>query len=443
MVERFPKWVFILLLVVLCGLYINRQVMPLTDDLGYGVVGIASNQNDFKHLYLGSVLLQEGVSPYPIENMLPVAGQYSETVDPRFRTILPYVYLPFTGLLMAPLTWFSFPNAVVMFQMFNHLALFGAFFFMLTGLGKEKSLSYWMILLIMAVFNYSLYRQNNAGQLNVILLLGYSAVFCGISRSWPPWVIGLIAATIALFKITPGILIIYFLLSRRWKEAAFMAGFGVLLLAITLGFYGIDSHKDFLSLLPQMGYGKSTWPDYHTFWRDAYNLSPNSFFHRLMVNHDNIKALVGGSAFVANVLSIICSLLLIGGLGFLSWKYCSDSKDDSMILFALTICASLLIPSIMWDHYLVQMILPLILLVYLCFERGSVVILLFGIFSIILMGIPLRLNKFSPENGFGVLMLNLKTLAVLVPMFCLIILREKKTMMSDGDEDDKAEMQLD
>src|SRR5690606_9376477 len=104
-------------------------------------------------------------------------------------------------------------------------------------------------------------RQNNAGQLNAVLFAGYAAVFLGLMRGWHPGVVGGLAAFLALFKLTPGILLIYFLCTRRWLHAAWMAGIGVGLTAMGMVLSGPRVWIDFLPVLSDMGYGKSTWAE--------------------------------------------------------------------------------------------------------------------------------------------------------------------------------------
>jgi hypothetical protein len=208
-----------------------------------------------------------------------------------------------------------------------------------------------------------------------VLLAGYAVVFLGLQRNWHPAAVGGVAAFLALFKLTPGILLLYFLCTRRWAHAAWMVGAGIALIGLGMLMTGPAVWLEFLPVLRDMGYGKSTWSEFgHTFWRDAYNQSPNSFLHHILVPWPGFQPWFEGSAALANTLTIVLSVVLVGTL-----MACLLSKNrpshDERPAFALVVLTSLLVPSICWDHYLVQVILPLILLWAACgpAARGLIV----------------------------------------------------------------------
>jgi len=353
-------------LVAIAAIYLTVQVFPLLgSDPATGWP--RSHQNDFKHIYLGALLIGSGQNPYDPEGMRAAAALFASE-DPRFRTILPYVYLPFTGLTLWPLTRLSFPQAVAVWQLMNHAFIIAGLWLAAAGAGWRWE---WRSVALaggMVALNTTVFRQNTAGQLNAALLFGYALVFFGLRRRWSPCWIGLCAAFLALFKLTPGILLIWFLLTRRWREAAWMAGWGAALLAASVAVAGLGTHLDFLPVLQQMGYGQSTWSEYgQTFWRDPYNQSPNALFHRLLVPGEGVHAWAEFPPSVANGLTWAAALAILGGFaaGCLSTGRRRDPPNltaGDSASYALAILASLLIPSICWDHYLVQALIPCILL---------------------------------------------------------------------------------
>ncbi len=60
---------------------------------------------------------------------------------------------------------------------------------------------------------------------------------------------GLLLAFATVSKLYPGMLVLYLLASRRWRAAAWTAGFGVVLLAASLADTGIGPYREFLSHL--------------------------------------------------------------------------------------------------------------------------------------------------------------------------------------------------
>lgn len=408
---------WVLVAVLLVG-YIAFQVMPLLGDRDVGIVGLSSHQNDYKHLYLGSYLLNQGVSPYNAELMLGTAGQMSQTEDPRFRTILPYVYLPFTGAVMTPLTWMGFANSAVTWMMLNHAFILGALVLAAVGFGWRGDPWVLVVLLAVTAFNTPVYRQNNAGQLNAALLFGMALLWLAIARAWHDAAIGAIAAFLMLFKLSPGIFLIYFLLRGEWKRAAWMIGWALVMTGVTAGIYGIQAHLDFLPVLRDMGYGKSTWNEFgHTFWRDPYNQSFNALFHRLLVDRtgSGVSPWMDMSAGTANLLTWAVSLSILLLFGWRTWEARRSQGIDEAPSLSLAICLSLLIPSILWDHYLTQLLLPMALL-FLWEKNGPRNLAVYTALATaaVIACIPIRFDAEVYRSGAGVLMMNAKLIPVLI-----------------------------
>ncbi|MDX2174968.1 MAG: glycosyltransferase family 87 protein [Candidatus Sumerlaeia bacterium] len=342
-----------LLLAVAALLYLQRQVLPLLGDRGTGVAGLASHANDFKHLYLGAFLLRNDVSPFDEVAIRSQAAERSLAEDPRFRTILPYVYLPFTGVVLSPLTRLGFADAVVAWQLANHLMLLGALALLAAGALPGDRLPLFGVLLLMASLDGALFRQNNAGQLNVVLLFGYALVWRLLSAGAPAWALGTAAAFFALFKLSPGILFAWLLLRGKSLAAVWMAGAGAALLLLSLLFARAGFYLEFLPQLEAMRYGRSTWEHLGmTFWRDPYNQSINALLHRTLVPFEGSgitpwAALPPGAA---NALTWLASIAVIALLLRAGRRSPAEAPP-----FAAAVAASLLLPSLMWDHYLVQL----------------------------------------------------------------------------------------
>jgi len=389
---RESAWKAWLALAIALAVYALLQVAPLRHG---------GNANDFKHIYAGAVLLAEGANPYDTATMMDFRAAMAKE-DARFANgILPYVYLPFTGIVLRPLAWMPFRAAELMWQFANHALL-------LAGLALAAAASGWRfswravaLLGATVAFNYTVFRQNNAGQLNMVLVFGSALLAFGISRGWKPAALGFVAAFLMLFKLSPGIFLVWFLLTRRWREAAWTAGWAA---AMTLGcvaLVGVRVHLDFLPVLADMGFGKSTWADLgQTFWRDPYNQSFNAFFHHVLVDWPGARHWIDAGPLVANAATWLAALAMLGMFG---WRTARGTHvrcvgpapspdspptgrshgDTNLALstgegagptpfsssliphpssFALALLASLLLPSILWDHYLTQALVACVLL---------------------------------------------------------------------------------
>lgn len=425
--------------------YIFLQAVPIAADRETGIPGFASHANDYKHVYLGSRMLWEGINPYPPQTMVPLAMEYRE-VDPRFgdpRTdqvrILPYVYLPFTGFVMTPLSMLSFAESVLAFQIANHILLLAAIILTISASGLWKDSMNWTLIgiaLLACAFFFPLYRQNNAGQFNVVLLFGYALIFFALKKRWPDWSIGLLTAFFMLFKLSPGILLIWFLLRKEWSKVIWVLGFALFFSFISILAYGWKVHLDFLPVLSQMGYGKSTWDFQHTFWRDPYNQSFNALFHKLLVNRpdDGIESWGNIPHGVANAFTWVVSIAILGVVAIVSTTGRQASEQRFQCQFAVVILASLLLPSIMWDHYLTQTITPLILLAGVL--RNPLALVIIGV-SFIAMA--LRFDFTAYREGAALILMNWKLFPVVALFAVAAISSFEKGAFSGSVSEDTAE----
>lgn len=404
------------LVIALFATYWFFQVAPLIDSRGTDIPGFNSHQNDFKHLYIGARLLGQDLSPYKAENVLMLAGGYSQTMDPRFRSILPYVYLPFTGLVLYPVVALPFAKAALLFQAINHLALLLALLMVAAACRWRENGWNAAVLLAMVAVNISVYRQNNAGQLNALLLFGFALLFVAMQRRWHDSLIGFIAAFLMLLKLSPGIFLFYFLFKRQWSRAGWMVAMAAGMTLVSVAAFGLDRHLEFLPVLSQMGYGKSTWAEFgHTFWRDGYNQSVNALLHRLFVEFPDsgITPWASLGPAVANVGTWIFSLAV---LALMAWRLWRNGPGGNLHAeFSLAVAASLLLPSIMWDHYLVQILVPVVLLSTIAgWERRAWLAQAALLLSVALICWPVALDAENLRSGPALLLMNLKLLPVLL-----------------------------
>ena len=371
------------------------------------------HSNDFKHLYVGAKILREGYNPYNPERMKYEA--YHQGLD----SILPYVYLPFTGLILSPLTFFPFPAAALIWFFLNQLIM-GISFWLLLGLVQEKKnpLSAGLWLMYLALF-FPLSRNLTAGQLNIILLFCFCLIWVFHTRKSSP-LVGFITAFATLFKISPGILFLYFLWKRQWKNLLWSVLFLCIFNACSVGLVGMDVHKEFISILRQMSYGSSTWEkEGMDFYRDPFNQSLNSLFHHLLTPNPYTRPLWSLSPGTANIVTAYVSFLLIILVLLKTYPRVKeivpdmDDKDKEKRDYALFILLSLLIPSLCWDHYLVQLLWPLVCLAGLISRNRRWKFCLAFSGALIALAIPYNFNNPLFQSGPWILLMSLKLWAAL------------------------------
>ncbi len=346
----------IVLLLIAAGYIYNNIIQA-----GYG-----ATNNDFKHLYLGAVAISKGLNPYD-ENVLGILAMRS-----GLERLNPFVYPPFTGILLWPLASLSFETAVAAWRLCNHGFLLASLFFIVSGLGTQCGKNHCKAVQVMALVlcsaflvSHPVYRTISAGQLNGILLFLISLAFYAESRN-RTYLSGAALALAAMIKVTPGVLILHYLIRRDKKAlAGFLIGF-ILLTVISLVLVDLKTHAGFLPLLRDMGYGSSTWAEHgEAFYSDAYNQAPSALWYRLFTDQSMNRVGTKGwihSPGLAKILSYATGLGILGITIGASWK-AWQNKQKGSCSFALWLFPMILCPSLMWDHYLV-LLLPSIALLF-------------------------------------------------------------------------------
>lgn len=413
----------LLLLLAGAALYITIQVVSANAQ---------RHDNDFKHIYLGTAAILEGDSPYPPEWLFLHARRRAMTEG---LALNPYVYLPFTGLSLAFLEPLPFPAASQLWFMLNHLfALASAWLIAITLWPRHRTAAFGGVLLALAL-SHPLTRTLTAGQLNLVLLICAAGAYAGLSRG-RQILGGILLGYAAVFKLAPAIYGLYFLLRCRWRSLAAMAATVVVLLGVSVAVAGWQMHAGFLPMLADMRYGRSTWqhirPDGGgaTFWKDPPNQSPNSLLTHLLVENNGItEPWFDLNQGAANAATWVVTAALFSLYGWAAWRsrklpeipgksLCTRSESTFSLgdqgLFHATLLLSLLLPSLMWDHYLVAAILPAAWLArrYASHRRWGMLGLLAGVWIVI--SVPWNYAAPAWREGAGVILMSVKLFPTLV-----------------------------
>jgi len=142
-------------------------------------------------------------------------------------------YLPFFTIFMLPWSFLPLPVAAVLFSLLS-LALFGVTAVMAEtllrdGLGQRPRAALLIPLALSLPYVHSCLVVGNVGLLLVFLVV---ATWFLVERG-REWEAGVTLGLAALIKLLPAVLIIFFLLKRRWRVAG-----GATAVALVLG-YGL------------------------------------------------------------------------------------------------------------------------------------------------------------------------------------------------------------
>jgi glycosyl transferase family 87 len=406
-------WAFLIFAVIV---YFNLQVIkPLK----------RFHCNDFKHLYVGSLIIRNGDNPYNAERMFYTAARVG------LPNTLPYVYLPFTGIVLSPLTYFDFRTAAKIWFWINQILLLASLLLIIKFCQKKIKSGYvGLWILFLAIF-FPLTRNFTAGQLNVVLLFCFSLVWFFHKKKMAP-AVGAVSAFAALFKLSPGILFLYFLWKRQWKNLIWACIFSLIFLLFSLAVSGFDVHKEFIPVLGQMSYGHSTWEQFgHDFYRDPFNQSFNSFFHHILAPNPHTIPWIEISKTTADNVTKLVSFILLALVLFVSRPRRSDKKENAdreLRDYSLFIFLALLIPSLCWDHYFVQALFPIIILAAF-FEKGNKWQLPLFCISLIVLLIPYNFGSRMFRSGPGILLMSIKLIAglfIFILLFFMLAEKDKK-----------------
>jgi hypothetical protein len=395
---------------------------------------VTMHGNDFRHIYLGSVFLRHHMDPYDENEFLRQRGPYFGNLG-----INPYVYPPTTGLVLRFLTAWEWTTAARVWFFLNQIMLLAALLlatYMFLGFRDPWPLA---LVVLLAATSFPLRRTYTSGQLNCILLLVY-CILCWAILARRHWLVGLMVGFGALFKLVPGILVVYFLWKRRWRELAWSVGCFAVILAISIAAAGWKVHLAYWPVMRAMGYGKSVWEERlirdgaEPFYRDPYNQSLNSLFHHVLapdpVNRPDPTESVqpwlrlgDTGPKLANGLTVLASLglvlLALRAIGFQK-RNCTDDGPGhpprESLEISLMIMLSLLLPSILWDHYMIALFLPQIILLADLVDSGQWrswrMAALLGASALLAWPIAFAQPAFS--HGIGILWMSAKLYGVLI-----------------------------
>ncbi len=361
------------------------------------------SRNDFGHMLIGGFQAAWGGDLYSILQAQRVTTQYGIS---HFN---PFVYPPFMALAMIPLSWFSFHAAWVFWSLLSHILAFSSgllirriLIHIRGGHDPWGGLRFWTVWIGLLGLYHPWIRSLDAGQFNAVLLFGLVLALYWLLKDKPIRA-GLVLGLLAGMKVAPILVILWLFVWGRPKAAVSgLCTFGGTAIA-GLVFCGWDNTLRFLRLTAQMSYGSSTWQELNmAFHVDPANQAPSSVFYRLMTYNEKTLGVVDAPSW-AYTLSIVTALSVLFLVARKSWGRFSHRA------FLLGTATMLLVPSLLWDHYLVQW-LPAVVILGADVRRRSGLSLATYIVAVVLLALPFtlgagsepaHLNFFHPQYSSG------------------------------------------
>jgi hypothetical protein len=322
------------------------------------------HSNDYKHLWLGTRVLAEGGSPYDPAILLTAARQFD--ID----SINPYVYLPATALFLRPFGKLPLQTSIVGWFALNWLLAWTAVLLGPRWVRLERPQRAQLFGALFLIGSMPFVRQMTAGQMNLIVL-GSVVLAWGWLIRGRDLAAGVVLGLAAAFKIAPLFFLMPLFGLRRWRAVGGLGlGFAVTNL-VAMVLFGTEVHREALPVLSNMGYGQSTWSQFGMdFYRDPFNQSVNALMHHLFTENPYTTPWMNLGPGLANGLTWMVSLFMLGGFAVLlgirffgtqTGIHLTDESwgERESSLYLLGVLLMLMLPSLLWDHYCLQ-VLPII-----------------------------------------------------------------------------------
>lgn len=154
---------------------------------------------------------------------------------------------PITMLLFTPLTYFDYETSKIIFSLSILVFIFlNAYLANTIFVKSEKSLISFLFILIIIILNPATSNTIAYLQTNFFILFFILLIYKNIEKPSA----GIFLALSVIFKPITGILILYFLFNSRWKSVLYFSIMSLLLLLLTISFWGIDNIISFLASPP-------------------------------------------------------------------------------------------------------------------------------------------------------------------------------------------------
>jgi alpha-1,2-mannosyltransferase len=308
-----------------------------------GIVWLAVGRNEFFDLKVYSGAVRYGIRD---------GGMIYDWLRPG--TPYGFTYPPFAALVMAPMAYLPFGLVLVLAGAATVISTAVLLWWLIAPAVHRAGWSPWFALsaaLCLAVAFEPVRETFSFGQVNTLLLLLVAVdLLHGLPRGsrWAGAGIGLAMAV----KLTPGVFIVYLLVTGRWRAAGTAIGTAA---AVTLGAAAIA---------PDMS---------REFWTAAL-WDTDRVGDLAYVSNQSLRGLVARLPLTGHGGTVLWLALVLAAVGWWGWRVRrAAAAGDEVAALALTGILGCLISPVTWVHHLVWVLpaLVLVLEVGLSAARGS------------------------------------------------------------------------
>lgn len=321
--------------------------------------------NDFKAYYAGALALGEGRPDllYPEASTLNL-GLLPDQPWTRFAVErgVPYpsgyIYPPFLAVTLRPLTALPYHRANQAWFLANVLLFAAASAALVTWRPGGAGAAAGCGILFLALAFHPVYRAFATGQVSLLMLFLLAGALWCLTRKHDATA-GSLVGLAAAVKLTPAILVVFFLAAKRYRAAAASVAAGVAALIVSVAGAGWENHLRFVrEMLPALSRGAATFA----------NQSLGGFMARLGMDVTmNAFEFVDEPAWLrvaerAASAAVLASALWLGAR--------LAARGAAAEGYGLVVIASLIASPISWEHHYVLALIPAAVLLTRMSEPG-------------------------------------------------------------------------
>jgi Glycosyltransferase family 87 len=262
---------------------------------------------------------------------------------------------PTSVLLAVPFAWLNYWDALTAWNLVS-LALLGVTIWLILrelDLPRPAWLVFPIVTLVVICGVFGVLRsQLREGQLNLVLLLLVTGAWTS-GRKGNTVTAGALVGAATAIKIFPGFLFLYFLFQRQWRSLASGVLSFLALTVLTAAILGPDAYRSYVyDILPTLDNFRSAW----------LGMSLRCYFSKLFDPYLPLNQVVPlhHDPLLARLAWMSCSALVVALAAWTVYRARSLQQRDNA--FGVCLMAMLLVSPLTWEHYLLLLISPLVVL---------------------------------------------------------------------------------
>jgi len=352
----------------------------------------------FQLLYsFGKVIARGIYLPDFAQAYYQVGSNLRKGINP-YRTSSPILYPPFSLLVFALLGYFPLNLIQLTWSVFSFLALLISIRLILTSC-QLKSANWFLFLAPLAFLSFPVKFTLGMGQINNFILLLFSLSFYFYQKEKINLSSFFFSLSL-LIKLTPVWIFLFFIKKKEWRVFKRILLFLVLGLGLSFLILPRDIFKDFFFL---------TLPSFKSHFANSayYNQALTGLISRLW----------GRQAFLVTLIGLIFI--------FLSWLRIGQLNSDHL-KFSLLITLGVLIAPVSWQHHLVFLFFPIIVLFTHFLKAGKKTELLILAFAYFLIAFNFKNPSIFETTLWGRLLLSHAVFGTLLVYFLIFFANKRE-----------------